>query len=339
MSDFAHDPLAQRLRQLEVATPDASRVAAAALAARRSELRLGRRRLVIALAMVPIMMLIATAIVAYFAPAFSQALADAPIAGRVAGPVLRQFGLASIENRVSSFGDRSSSSGYTFELVAGYADSSRTVLFIRATPAGGAVGLLSSNFAQLRDQFGREYRRTGGFANSETGDAAITFVPIEWPANRLGARLTLAVTRLEDRNPAKPIEISGFWELRGTLLPEEGTDLTLPAPGDLGSARVTFTKARALPAAVLVEFETTGMTFAEQTERIPDGLKGRPAFTVRLIDPGGQERPALAGRSGTAGSGNAMHHEWLWEVTGPGRYQLVLTWEGRGTLTRTLVVQ
>ena len=38
------------------------------------------------------------------------------------------------------------------------------------------------------------------------------------------------------------------------------------------------------------------------------------------------------------GSGNAMHHQWLWEVTGPGRYQLVLTWEGRGTLTRTLVV-
>src|SRR4030088_2494752 len=36
MSDFAHDPLAQRLRQLEVATPDASRVAAAGLAGRRA---------------------------------------------------------------------------------------------------------------------------------------------------------------------------------------------------------------------------------------------------------------------------------------------------------------
>jgi hypothetical protein len=339
MSDFAHDPLAQRLRQLEVATPDASRVAAAALAAPRRTVRYGRRALVLALTMVPLVTLILTAVAAYYAPAFSQALADAPIAGRVAGPVLRQFGLASIEDRVSSFGDRSTSSGYTIELIGGYADSSRTVLFLRATPPAASPLFLNPFSDQLRDQFGREYRRTGGFANSETGDAALTFVPIESPANRLGARLTLTITRLEDRNPARPLAITGPWELHGTLLPDEGKDLTLPAPGDLGSARVTFTKARALPAAVVVEFETTGMTFPEQTERIPDGLKGRPAFTVRLIDSDGHDRPALSGGGGSTGSANTLHQQWLWEVTGPGRYQLVLTWEGRGTLTRTLVVQ
>jgi hypothetical protein len=338
MSDFAQDPLAQRLRQLEVATPDAARVTAAVLAAHRSGPAGVRGRFVIALAMVPVVMLIATAIAAYIAPAFSQALADAPIAGRVAGPVLRQYGLASIENRVSSFGDRSASSGYTLELVAGYADSFRTVLFIRATPAGGAVGLLSSNFAQLRDQFGREYRRTGGFSNSETGDAAITFVPIEWPANRLGARLTLAVTRLEDRNPAQPIVISGSWELRGTLLPEEGTDLPLPGPGDLGGAQVTFTKLRALPATLLVEFEMTGIGSADLFERIPDGLKGRPAFTVRVIDSSGRELRPLSGGGGSAGKANTIRQESLFEVTAPGRYELVLAWEGHGTLTRTLVV-
>jgi hypothetical protein len=132
--------------------------------------------------------------------------------------------------------------------------------------------------------------------------------------------------------------MTSTWELHGTLLPDEGTDLPLPGPGDLGSARVTFTKARALPAAVVVEVEMSGITFAEITERIPDGLKGRPAFWVRLIDSGGQERRLLSGDGGSTGSGGTARQQWLWEVTGPGRYELVLTWEGRGTLTRTLVV-
>jgi hypothetical protein len=337
MTDFAHDPLAQRLRHLDVATPDASRVAASALAAHRSAARPGRRRLLIALTMVPLVMLLVTAIAAYFAPAFSQALADAPIAGRVAGPVLRQFGLASVEDRVSSFGDRSTSSGYTIELIAGYADSSRTVLFLRATPAARVVPVFPG-VAALHDQFGREYRWTGAFANSETGDAAITFVPIEWPASRLGARLTLTLRQLEDPNAGQPVMITSTWELHGTLLPDEGTDLPLPGPGDLGSARVTFTKTRALPAALLLGFDVTGMSFAELTERIPDGLKGRPAFTVRVMDSSGRELRSLSGGGGSGSTANTVRQESLWEVTGPGRYDVVLTWEGRGTLTRTLVV-
>src|ERR1700687_1613988 len=221
MSDFAHDPLAQRLRRLDVAAPDASRIAAAALAAHRSGARRGRGRLVIALAMVPLVMLIVTGIAAYFAPAFSQALADAPIPRGGAGPVLRQFGLASIENRVSSFGDRSDSGGLTVELVGGYADPSRTVLFLRATPAARVVALLSGD-SRLRDQLRREYRVAGGVANSETGDVALTFIPIEWPASRLGARVTLTLERLVDRTAAQPIAIAGSWELHATLLPYEG---------------------------------------------------------------------------------------------------------------------
>ena len=338
MTDFANDPLAQRLRQLDVAAPDASRVAAAALAAHRSAARPGRRRLVIAIAMVPLVMLIVTAIAAYFAPAFSQALADAPIAGRVAGPVLRQFGLASVEDRVSSFGDRSTSSGYTIELIAGYADSSRTVLFLRATPAARVVPVFRG-VAALHDQFGREYRWTGAFANSETGDAAITFVPIEGPASRLGARLTLTLSQLEDPNAGQPVTITSTWELHGTLLPDEGRDLAAPERGALGSATFTFTKARALPAALLVEALITGATMSELYERIPDGLKGRPVFTVRLIDPTGREHPFLSGGGGGgSGATNQLALQWLWEITGSGRYELVLSWEGRGTLTRALVV-
>jgi hypothetical protein len=288
--------------------------------------------------MVPLLALIITTLAAYLAPAFSQAMADAPIAGRVAGPVLRQFGLASIEDRVSSFGDRATSGGYTIELIGGYADSSRMVLFLRTTPAARVVPVFPG-VAALHDQFGREYRWTGALANSETGDAAITFVPIEGPANRLGARLTLTLKQLEDRSIGQPVTINGTWELHGTLLPEEGTDLPLPGPGDLGSARVTFTKASALPAAVVVEFEIAGMTFAELMERIPDGLKGRSAFTVHLIDGSGHARAVLSGGGGSTGSGNTLHQQWLWETTAPGQYELVLSWEGRGTLTRTLVVQ
>jgi hypothetical protein len=336
MTDFSDDRLARRLRELEITTPHASRVAAAALSTHRHPPRSGRRTLMLALATVPLLTLIVTAVAAYYAPAFSQALADAPIAGRVAGPVLRQFGLASIEDRVSSFGDRSTSSGFTIELLAGYADSSRTVLFLRTAPAARVVMLFSDSI-RLHDQFGREYRSTGGFANSETGDAAITFVPIEGLSASVGARLTLTLTDLEDRRPTPPVSITGRWELRGTLLPAEGRDLALPESGSLGSATFVFTKSRALPAALLVEAEVTGATVSELTERIPDGLKGRPVFTARLIDPAGVERQLLSGGGGS-GSSSSVSQRWLWETTGPGQYELVLTWEGRGTLTRTFVV-
>lgn len=339
MNDFAHDRLAQRLRKLEITTPDASLVGAAAMSAHRPPTGPRRRTLVLALTMVPLVTLFITAIAAYYAPAFSQALADAPIAGRVAGPVLRQFGLASIEDRVSSFGDRSASSGYTLELVGGYADSSRTVLFLRVTPAA-RVMMLFPDHVRLRDQFGREYHSTGGFADSATGDAAVTFVPIESPADQLGARLTLTLTQLEDPT-ARPATIAGRWELQGTLLPEEGRDLPVPERGALGGASFVFTKARALPAALLVEAQVSGTTMTELRERVPDDGKGRPVFTERLIDSTGQDRRLLAGSGSSGGSGSASSPtlSWLWQITGSGRYELVLTWEGRGTLTRTLVVQ
>jgi hypothetical protein len=334
VTDFVDDRLAQRLRQLEITTPDASRVAAAALSAHRRPSASRRRTLVLALAMVPLLTLIVTTIAAYYAPAFSQVLADAPIAGRVAGPVLRQFGLASIEERVSSFGDRASSNGYTIELVGGYADSARTVLFLRVTPAARVVMLFSD---QLSDQFGHQYHQSSGFADSATGDAAITFAPIESPANRVGARLTLTLSQLEERTGAQPVPITGHWELHGTLLPDEGRDLALPQQGALGSATFTFTKARELPAALLIETQVTGATLSDLLERIPDGLKGRPVFTARLFDSGGDERRLLSGGGGS-GSASSLGQQWLWETAGPGRYELVLTWEGRGTLRRTLVV-
>jgi hypothetical protein len=339
MNDFAQDPLARRLRELDITTPDASRVAAAALDAQRRPARAGQRALVIALTLVPLVTVIITAITAYFAPAFSQALADAPIAGRVAGPVLRQFGLASIEHRVTSFGDRSTSSGYTVELVAGYADSSRTVLFLRATPAAWIEPTFAEGLSKLRDQFGREYLFTSGTANSATGDAAFTFAPIAGPASQLGARLTLTVARLEDRSAAQGAQagfkVEGRWEMHGTLLPAEGQELALPEPGALDGASFVFTKVRALPAALLIEGQVTGASAADLAERIPDGLKGRPVFTTRLLDATGRERQPLS--IGCCGS-KGVTFGGLWEITRPGTYQLVLTWEGRGTLSRTVVV-
>jgi hypothetical protein len=336
MNDFAKDPLARRLRGLEITTPDASLVGAAAMSAHRPRSVPGRRTLAIALTMVPLVTLLMTAIAAYYAPAFSQALADAPIAGRVAGPVLRNFGLASVADRVSSLADRSVSGGYTVELLGGYADSSRTVLFLRTTPAARVMMMFPDN-VRLRDQFGREYHSTGGFADSSTGDAAITFFPIESPASQVGARLTLTLTQLEDPRAA-PATVAGRWELQGTLLPDEGHDLALPERGALGGVNFVFTRARALPAALLVEAEVTGTTLSELMERIPDGLKGRPVFTARLMDPAGNECRLLSGGGGSRGNATSLSQGWLWDITGPGRYELVLTWEGRGTLTRTLVV-
>src|SRR5438046_2856427 len=110
MTEFSDDALALRIATLEIPV-DVSRVTQRALAARRKPRGLSIRWRV--LAAVPLALLLVSAAASYYAPVFAQALADAPLAGSISGPMLRQFGLAGMPHRVSAFGARVSSGGYT----------------------------------------------------------------------------------------------------------------------------------------------------------------------------------------------------------------------------------
>src|SRR5436190_16119164 len=165
MTEFSDDALALRIATLEIPV-DVSRVTQRVLADRRKPRGMSMRwRVLVA---VPLALLLVSAAASYYAPVFAQVLADAPVAGSISGPMLRQFGLAGMPHRVSAFGDKATSAGYAAELVGGYADASRTILFVRVDPPARMLPTFGN--VALSDQFGHTYRMTGGTANTATGE-------------------------------------------------------------------------------------------------------------------------------------------------------------------------
>lgn len=337
MNEFSNDPLVRRLATLEVPV-DAAAVTRRVLAAAHSKPRGASTRLRV-LVMVPVVLILLATAASYFAPVFAQALADAPIAGSISGPMLRQFGLAGVPHRVGMFGDKATSAGYTAELVGGYADAGRTILFVRIDPPARMLAPFGD--LSVSDQFGRSYRMVGLTSNVATGENAILLTPIDGLAARVGARLRVVFGTVEEGLAPNSRAIAGRWALTATLAVDEGRDLPLPEAMQLGAARLEFTRVRALPVGVLVEYTITPVDMDSFDRRIPDGLKGRPAFGMSLVDASGHESTPLQG--GSSGNGPDRSHvtvvgSWLWQADGPGSYVLSVEWEGVGSGTRTIAV-
>jgi hypothetical protein len=337
MTEFSNDALVRRIATLDVPV-DTAAVTRRVLAAARQKPRGASTRLRV-LVMVPLVLLLLSSAASYYAPVFAQALADAPIAGSISGLMLRQFGLASVTHRVSMFGHTATSAGYTAELVGGYADASRTILFVRVDPP--ARVLPSFGNVTLSDQFGRTYFMVGMASDVATGENAMVFKPIDGLAARVGARLHVVFSSIEEGLPPTPSPIAGHWDLTATLAVDEGQDLAVPDPLQLGDARLSFTRVRALPVGVLIEFTIAPVDMDLFERRIPDGLKGRPAFRFGLVDANGHEGQQLGG--GTSGSGAdrsrvTLVGSWLLRAESPGSYVLSVEWEGVGSGTRSITV-
>jgi len=336
MTEFPNDPLARRLATLDVPV-DFRFVTQRVLADRRKPRGMSMRwRVLVA---VPLALLLVSAAASYYAPVFAQVLADAPVAGSISGPMLRQFGLAGMPHRVSAFGDKATSAGYTAELVGGYADAGRTILFVRIDPPGRIFAPFGD--IRLSDQFGHGYRMVGATANMASGENALLFQPIDGLATTVGARVHVAFTAIEEGLPPDSRTIAGRWELTATLAVDEGVDLPVPDPMQLGQARLSFTRVRALPVGILAEFTIDPVEMESFNRQIPDGLKGRPAFRMTLVDALGHQAQALQG--GSSGNGTDPQHvtvvgSWLWQADGPGNYVLSVEWEGVGNGTRTITV-
>src|SRR6266513_604061 len=128
-----------------------------------------------------------------------------------------------VTQRVSAFGDKATSAGYAAELVGGYADAGRTILFVRIDPPGRIF--VPFGDIRLSDQFGHGYRMVGATANMASGENALLFQPIDGLATTVGARVHVAFTAIEEGLPPDSRTIAGRWELTATLAVDEGVDL------------------------------------------------------------------------------------------------------------------
>ena len=69
---------------------------------------------------------------------------------------------------------------------------------------------------------------------------------------------------------------------------------------------------------------------------IPNVSKPHPVFDVRLLDARGVDVQSLSSEM-SSGLGSENGH-WRWLVTTPGRYRLVVSFEGVGQFERTIDV-
>jgi hypothetical protein len=241
-------------RIIELRIPAAPALAANHRVSRRRVVRLG------AVAMAVAFVLLANAVAAYYAPAYSRALAGAPGIGGPSSKILAALGLNA--GQVTAINDSATSSGHTLRVGAGYADGLRTVLFVsvdgkglEGNPKGygmnpGDYGL--GNFT-LTDQFGHTYVPSGvGSPNS------IPFTPLTWPASKVGARLTLHVTSIDALWLRGTGEVQGDWTLHATLLAEPAHTLALPSAIDTSQASYTFTSIRSSATTLSIRWTIAG---------------------------------------------------------------------------------
>jgi hypothetical protein len=227
------------------------------------------RNLLIGIAATLILLIAGNALTAYFAPRYGQALADAPVLGAVAGPVLHFSGLDASE--VIPLNEAVTSAGHTVKLIGAYADSERTVLFLEVDgqPHGLPNKQQSCCYADatLTDQFGHSYQQI-----YSVDALSPTFSPLVSPASNLGARLTLHINSLMPTGPGFT-EASGDWELHLTLLQQAGVVLPLPARVTANGVTYTFTSLRLSQFQLKVNYTMSGPLVDQQrgaTPQAPD---------------------------------------------------------------------
>lgn len=314
------DLLEERLRELDVPTPDAGRVSARVLAAKRRKPRLAVPRLV----SVPAALLLVAALVIYFVPAADLAIAEKT---PWSGEILQWAGLVGAKDRITVVNTTASSSGYKVILQGAYADSTRTVVLVHIEPAA----FISVTPPTITDQFFRTYQTHGGSANLLTGDGSLEFEPLAAPDSITGARITLHFQQLET---ATHQIVEGTWELTAALRMDVAKSLAPPLAGDLGPAHFQFTGVRYTPATMEVDMSTTGVSAEDASRLIPGNgakapgfpAKPGPALQVVLLDPRG-EVVGFGGADGVTGFS-----------TGPGTYTLRVSYYGYGSFERLITV-
>jgi hypothetical protein len=326
--------LEDRLTELDLALP--ATLVPRVLARAEQPLGRGARRpawLTAALVAVVLLALLAGSL--YAAPRFADALAGAPLVGGPAGALLRSIGLAPLDNRLTAINDVATSSGYRVTLIAGYADATQTVLVLRVEPAADLFGT-----TVLTDQFGRSLHETSGVFDSRNGNSVLGFSALPWPDSLLGARLGLRVVAVEPQVATPASAVRGDWNLHATLAVQPAQEVRpLPADGRLATTSFHFTSIVKSGPSLEVDMQVVGPLASHLTDAVGEISKvSKPhqAFTVRLMDASGSEVNGLSGDSGGGLGMQTVRNRWL--VTAPGRYRLLVSFEGVGQFERPIDV-
>ena len=289
-------------------------------------------RLLLTPALAVIILLLMLTGTLYAAPRFADVLASAPVIGGTTGAFLQSVGLGPIGSKLTPINDVAASSGYKIQLIAGYADSTQTVLVLRVSPP---AELFFSSV--LTDQFGRRVGPRGGSGDLRNGTTVVTFEQLPWPDQTVGARLTLHVSAVQP-SPYSSASVNGSWTLHATLAAEPARNLPLPADGQIGTTRFHFTSMVRSGATLEVDMQVSGPLSSHLSdtvgETIPYVSKPHPAFNIVLVDATGSETHVGGGVS--TGLGPATLRSWL--VAAPGHYRIVVSFEGAGQFEREITV-
>jgi hypothetical protein len=102
----------------------------------------------------------------------------------------------------------------------------------------------------------------------------------------------------------------------------------------LGPAAFQFRSVRSSTATIGIDIEVKGATFDDLEQRVPDGGKGTPVFTIDLFSPSGDV--ADAGYS-IGEDRQGLIIQFLGYRSGPGQYRLHISYRG-GEVDRVLTV-
>lgn len=344
--------LEARLRAIEIPVPSGLAERALAQAGSRGPrsqvARKFRTRLVVSLALITVLFG-GNMTAAYFLPRYGEALAGAYLVGAISGPVLRAAGLANAQ--LTSANDTAVSAGHSLRLVAAYADTDRTILFVEidgqplqvVSEAQPATGALAIGDVRVSDQFGHQYQPISG---AHSVFDPIEVEPLAWPASVEGARLTIEVANIEPLVGPHQL-IPGSWTLHVTLFQQTAKRLPLPLSGSIGGTHYSFTAVHLSSALLQIHIRVTGdavkMLDQVNASRPADAAGQRARgeeigrimsgyFKAILIASDGS---VVSPRSWDAGDGliNATY-----PGVGPGTYHVVIGDPGIGVYDSTIVV-
>jgi len=310
-------------------------------AARISRPAIGRRSLLVAVALLAMMSIAAIPVAASTSPlaVFSRYLLGAA-------------GLGPVVQRIMPTTGRATSAAYTLDLVGTYADDARTVVILKVSP-GARV-----DQAYLVDSSGRGVSQFAGTSNDETGDNVLGFGPVA-RARSGQVKVTLFVVQLARGSPGGGQTIHGLWTLQFILTSQGGRTLPAPEPGQAGTLAVRFDSIVAVPGALAIDITTVGAMPDEWMARYgqpscttnPSGVRacsvavpsGSMNDVVAVYDTSGN---ALRAPSGVGASINTQaelnrreaHWRGLWTLPAPGTYRIVVRAPDGAMLERLIQV-
>jgi hypothetical protein len=288
-------------------------------------------------------------VAARVSPSYATALAKAPLVGGFAGPLLRAAGLTTAQLTPAS--SKATSHGHTLAVVAGFADTTRTVVVIQVdgknTPIGKTVagyvaasGMYHGHLTDptLRDQYGHSYDIAGGVGQD------LFFGPLVGKAAYGPVRLTLlvptinfyAATRVG--TPHKGRTVNGDWIVSLTLTQHPAVTIPSPAPVKVGDITYTIKSIQVSGTLVSVYWRASGgieIASLYQQTRQPGGPNTSPGspfttlsnrlFSASIVNSSGSQARTSGGSSGiTFASANLIIGTLQDPLAKPGSYLITI---------------